>query len=110
MIDFDKVYIEVVKPGVVWVKPLSYEVNIDNTEDIIEELLNEPMDPNTTYFGNYDEAKVRIELEIKLPQVLTKGKKRIEKIRQECSTLLLIEGKGDDMEEDDTKDEANESK
>ncbi len=31
MVGFNKVQIQVVKPGVVWVKPLSYEVNIDDT-------------------------------------------------------------------------------
>ena len=68
IVDCDKVYIQVVKPRVVWLKPLSYEVNIDDTKDIIEALLNEPMDTKATYFGTYDEAKARIELEIKLPQ------------------------------------------
>ena len=60
MVDCDKVYIHVVKPRVAWVKPLDYEVNIDDTKDIIEALLNEPMDPKATYFGTYEEAKAKI--------------------------------------------------
>ena len=48
-------------------KPLGYEVNIDETKDIIEALINEPVNPRTAYFGTYEEAKARIELEIKLP-------------------------------------------
>ena len=67
MVDSDKVYIQVVRPRIAWVKPLGYEVNIDETKDIIEALINEPVDPKATYFGTYDEAKARIELEIKLP-------------------------------------------
>ena len=67
MVDCDKVFTQVVKPRVVWVKPLSYEVNIDDTKDIIEALLNEPMDPKATYIGTYDEVKAKIELEIKPP-------------------------------------------
>ena len=31
MVDSDKVYIQVVRPRIVWVKPLGYEVNIDET-------------------------------------------------------------------------------
>ena len=31
---------------------------------MIEALLNEPVDPKATYFGTYEEAKVRIKLEI----------------------------------------------
>ena len=62
MVDCDKVYIQVLRPRVAWVKPLEYEVNIDDTKDIIKALLNEPVDPKATYFNTYDEAKVRIEL------------------------------------------------
>ena len=67
MVDSDKVYIQEVRPRIVWVKPDGYEVNIDETKDIIEALVNELVDPKATYFGIYDEAKARIELEIKLP-------------------------------------------
>ena len=48
MVDYDKVYIQAVKPRVVWVKPLIYEVNIDDTKEIIKELLNKPVDPKAT--------------------------------------------------------------
>ena len=67
MVDSDKVYIHAVRPRIAWVKPLSYEINIDETKDIIEALINEPVDPKAAFFGTYDEAKARIELEIKLP-------------------------------------------
>ena len=67
MVDCDNVYIQVVKLRIVWVKPLGYEVNIDETKDIIEALINELVNPKATYFGTYEEAKERIELEIKLP-------------------------------------------
>ena len=50
MVDSDKVYIQAVRPRVVWVKPLPYEVNIDETKDIIEVLVNEPVDPKAPYF------------------------------------------------------------
>ena len=67
MVDYDKVYIQAVKPRVVWVNTLGYGVNIDDTMEKIEALLSEPMDPKATYFGTYDEAKDKIKLEIKLP-------------------------------------------
>lgn len=67
MVDSDKVYIQAVRPRTVWEKPLGYEVNIDETKDIIKALVNEPVEPKATYFGTYDKAKARIELEIKLP-------------------------------------------
>ena len=67
MVDCDNVYIQAVKPRNVWVKPLRYEVNIDETKYVIEALINEPVNPKVDYFGTYEESKTRIELEIKLP-------------------------------------------
>ena len=75
MVDYDRVYIQAVRPRVAWVKPLPYEVNIDETKDIIEALVNEPIDPKLPVFGTYDEAKSRIELSIKIPQDLNRVKK-----------------------------------
>ena len=66
MVDCDNVYIQAVKPRIVWVKPLGYEVNIDETRDIIEALINELVNPKVAYFGIYEEEKARIELEIKI--------------------------------------------
>ena len=108
MVDSDKVYIQVVRPRITWVKPLAYEVHIDEKKDIIDALINEIVDPKVAYFGTYDEAKARIELEIKLPQVVNKGKKRIAKLKN-SSTLLLTKGKGEDEEvEDEEKSEEEE--
>ena len=60
-------YIQAFRLRIVWVKPLGYEVNIDETKDIIEALINEPIYPKVSYFGTFDEARTKIELEIKLP-------------------------------------------
>ena len=65
MVDSDKVYNLAVRPRIALVKPLGYEVNIDETKDIIEAQINESFDPKEAYFGTYDEGKARI-VEIKL--------------------------------------------
>ena len=86
------------------VKPLGYEVNIDETKDVIEALINEPINPKATYFGTYKETKARIELEIKLPQVVNKGKRRIAKMQTKVP-LMLTKGKGEDEEEESKEEE-----
>ena len=101
MVDCDKVYIQAVRPRVAWVKPLPYEVNIDETRDIIEALVNEPVDPRQPVFGTYDEAKARIELQIKIPQAISKGKRRIAQLKIEVGSLMITEGKGEDDEEEE---------
>ena len=99
MVNYDKVYIQAVRLRIVCVKPLGYEVNIDETKDIIEALINELVDPKAAYFGTYDEAKARIELEIILPRAVNKRKKRIAKLKTN-TTLLLTEGKDEDCKDD----------
>ncbi|GLJ39681.1 hypothetical protein SUGI_0811210 [Cryptomeria japonica] len=54
----------------------------DEARDIIEALINEPAIPNTPAFGTYDEAKARIELEIKLPKATTSTKRKAAKIEE----------------------------
>ncbi|GLJ28879.1 hypothetical protein SUGI_0569230 [Cryptomeria japonica] len=78
-----KIPSKVAIPQVAWVKPLPYEINIDEARDIIEALINEPAIPNTPAFGTYDEAKARIELEIKLPKAITSAKRKAAKETEE---------------------------
>ena len=42
--------------------------------------MNELVDPKAIYFSTYNEAKSKIELGIKLPQVVNKGRKRVQKL------------------------------
>ncbi len=98
MVDCDKVYIQAVRPRVAWIKPLPYEVNIDEARDIIEALVNELVDPRQQIFGTYEEAKARIELEIKIPHAISKGKRKIAKLKISTGSLMLTEGKGEDEE------------
>ena len=81
MVDSDKVYIQAVRLIIASVKPLGYEVNIDETKYIIKALVNETFYSKKIYFDTYDEAKARI-VEIKLHQVVNKGKKRIAKLKE----------------------------
>lgn len=89
-----------------WMQEIFFMISwyINDNGNIIEALLNQSIDSKATYFGTYDEAKARIELKIKISQAISKGKKRITKLTQNCYTLLLKEGKRDVEDEiDETK-------
>ncbi len=101
LVDCDKVHIQAIIPRVAWVKPLACEINIDEIRDIIEALINECLDPKAPYSCTYVEAKDRITIEIKIPQILKSGRKTVEKFEKKfrkpsSTTLMLIEGKGED--------------
>ena len=108
MVDCDRVYIQEILSRVAWVKPLPYEINIDEARDIIKPPINELVNPNLPAFGSYDEAKKRIELSIKIPQAIGRGKKRVAKLKTTEGPLMLTEGKGED-EEDESNEEEGES-
>ena len=91
-----------------WVKPLPYEINIDEAKDIIEALVNEPAIPNIPSFGTYEEAKKRIELSIKIPQAVSRGKKRVAKLKTAEGPLMLTKGKGEDEEEESNDEDESE--
>ena len=105
MVDCDKVYIQTVIPRAAWVKPFPYEINIDEAKDIIEALVSELSIPKIPPFGTYEEAKKRIELSIKIPQAIKRGKKRVAKIKIAEGPLMLIEGKGEDDDDESKKEE-----
>src|SRR5271156_1241133 len=104
MVDCDKVYIQAAIPRVAWVKPFPYEINIDEARDIIEALVNEPAIPNIPAFGTYDEAKARIELEIKLPQAITSCKRKAAKIKPTLGSPMITEDKGEDEEKEESEE------
>ena len=76
MVNCNEVHIRVVKPRIVWVKPLSYEVNIGDTRYIIESLMNVTAYAKVTNFGTNEETKTKISLEIEFPQILKRRKKK----------------------------------
>ena len=87
---------------------MPYEININEARDIIEALVNEPSIPNIPPFGTYEEAKKRIELSIKIPQAISRGKKRVAKLRTAEGPLMLTEGKGEDEESKESKESEKE--
>ena len=98
-------YIQVVIQRVAWVKPLPYEINIDEARDIIEALVNELVNPNLLEFDIYEEAKKRIEISIKIPQALSRGKKRATKLKTTEDLLMLTKGKDEDDKEESKEEE-----
>ena len=87
---------------------------MDDTRAIIEALINEPINPKAQYFGTHAKAKERIIEEIKIPQILKRGRKKIEKFEKKFSkstdsTLLITKGKGDDVMDVEEKAEEIES-
>ena len=57
LVDIDYTYIQVAIPRVRWLRPLGYEINVDEASVAITALLVEDMDKEAKPFGTYDIVK-----------------------------------------------------
>ena len=102
LVDVDYTYVQEAIPRVRWLKPLPYEVNVDEASIAITALLAEEVDNITTSFGNYEEAKSRITIDLKTTTVIREKNKLVKKLKE-----IFCEG-GEEEEEEDKEDENDE--
>ena len=94
LVDIDYTYIQVVIPRVRWLRPLGYEINVDEASTTITTLLAKEVDKTTKIFGNYDVMKSKVEMELKTTSTLKKKDKLMKKLKAKFG-----EGAGEDEEE-----------
>ena len=57
LVDIDYTYIQVIVPRVRWLRPLVYELDVDQASTTITTFLAEEIDKDTKNFGTYDVVK-----------------------------------------------------
>ena len=57
LVDIDFTYIQAALPRVRWLRPLGYEVNVDEASTTITAFLSKEIDKEEKYFGMYDIVK-----------------------------------------------------
>ena len=70
-------------PRVRWLRPLGYEINIDEALATVIALLSKEVDKNAKIFGNYDVVKSNVEMELKIVSTLKKKDKMVRKLKAE---------------------------
>ena len=101
LVDIDYTYIQAIVPRVRWLRPLGYEINIDEASVAITALLAEEVDKTTKLFGNYDVVKSKVEMELKTTSTLKKKDKLVRKLKEK-----FREGARNDDEDDEEEEEA----
>ena len=76
LIDTDYTYVQAIVTRVRWLRPLGYEINVDEASIAITTLLVEDVDAKAIAFGNYDMAKSNIKMELKTTSVIRKKEKK----------------------------------
>ena len=99
LVDIDFTYIQATFPRVRWLRPLGYEVNIDEASAAITALLSKEIDKEEKHFGMYDILKSRVDIDLKIASSMRKKDKIIKKLKTQL-------GVGDD--EEDIQEDAEE--
>ena len=97
MVDIDYTYIQVVVPRIRWLRPLGYEISINEASTTITKLLAEEIDKSAKPFGTYDVVRSKLEMELKTTSVLKKKDKLVKKIKAKFREGTT-EGEDDDEE------------
>ena len=125
LVEIDYTYIQVAIPRVRWLRPLGYEINVDEASAAITALLAEEMDKEAKAFGTYDIVKSRVEIDLKMASTLKKKDKMVKKLKvrfgegdeeedkeeeevEEQGPLAITQGLGDEKEEEAAKAEEKE--
>ena len=75
LVDTDFTYVQVAIPRVRWLRPLGYEINVDEASTAIKTLLTEDVYAKATTFGNYDVVKSKVTMDLKSALVIRKRTK-----------------------------------
>ena len=77
----DCTFVQVATPRVRWLRPLGYEINVDEASTTITTLLAEEVDKSAKIFGNYEVEKSKITMELKTTSVIKKKDKLVKKLK-----------------------------
>lgn len=112
LVDIDFTYIQATIPRVRWLRPLGYELDIDEALVAITTLLAKEIDKVAPHFGTYDFVKSKIETKLKNTSVIKKKDKMVRKIKKtfganiegEVEEAEEVEGDSEEEEEEQGKE------
>ena len=81
LVDVDYTFVQVATPRVRWIRPLGYEINVDEAFAVIIALLAKEIDKSTKEFGNYEMAKSKITMELKITSIIKKKDNLLNKVK-----------------------------
>ena len=105
LVDIDYTYIQASIPRIKWLRPLGYEINIDEASIAITALLAEEIDKSAPHFGTYDVVRSKVDMELKTASTIKRKDRLVKKLKARFG-----EGVTEDEEEDDEGDEDEDEK
>ena len=82
LVDIDYTYIQAIIPRAIWLRPLGYELNVDQASTTIIALLAKEVDKAGKHFGTYDVVKSKLVTDLKMATTVKKKDKLIKKLKK----------------------------
>ena len=81
LVDGNYTFVQATTPRVRWLRPLGYEINVDEASVAITTLNAKEVDKNAKEFGNYEMEKSKITMELKTTLVIKKKDRLVKKLK-----------------------------
>lgn len=104
LVDIDKTYIQVAIPRVRWLRPLGYELDVDEASTTITVLLAEEKDKIAKPFGTYDVVESRFETELKTTSIIKRKDKLVKKIKKKFGVEIEEAAGAEGVEEEEEEE------
>ena len=82
LVDINYTYIQATVPRVRWLRPLGYELDVDQASTTITTFLAEDIEKTAKPFGRYDVVKYKVEMDLKIASIMKKKDKLVTKIKK----------------------------
>jgi len=102
LVDIDYTYIQADIPRIRWLRPLGYEINIDEAFATITALLVEEIDKSALHFRTYDVVRSKVDMKLKKTSTIKRQDKLMKKLKAKCGEGAV---EAEDEEEDDEGDD-----
>ena len=104
LVDVDYTFVQAATPRVRLLRPLGYEINVDESSAAIKTLLSEEVDKTANFFGNYEMVKSKITMELKIASAIKKKDRIVKKLKAKFG-----EGAEEEEEEEEEDEEEEET-
>lgn len=108
LVDVDYSFVQAATPRVRWLRPLGYEINVDEASAAITALLAEEVDKTAEIFGNYEMVKSKTTMELKTTSVIKKKDRLVKKLKDKFDEGVEQEEEEEEEDEEEEETQAQE--
>ena len=105
LVDIDYTYIQAAILRIRWLRPLGYEINIDEASVEIKTFLVEEIDKSAPHFGTYDVVRSKVYMKLKIAFTIKRKDKLVKKLKAKFGEGVVEAEDEEDDEGDEDEEE-----